>query len=517
MSDTRAPTNTRKAARPGETHAATGVLGVAPFASIAVIELAGTLGPAAAVTAAGVGAVAAYRHVTTHRPRNPNRKHRTTGAKSSSGVTVAGKRGKRRGAVHVPGSGRRKGHGNGSSSANPFGKRSKVAGRGKAKTAAASVGATTRKGASSKHGHGTGSLLGGKKHGGTGSRRRSPLAGWGKRKNTGSGHGSGAAATRKNSSGTGGKSRRLFGIGRRKNSTSGAGSTKRRGGLFGFLRGGGSSTNSVGKLAKQQRKKRKKDQNRRKYRRILDRFKRNRKANKRFGNHGKPRDKVRRIAGGLWGAGRFSAMCLRVAGELTWYATAHAGHGLGNRVRALNKESVAFLAVPFAGLGTDVRRLIDRVRLRFATVEDVPASTVTATATPKFGPVISEGSSMSDEEFYCDTNLRPLIEAIRNGSALGDGEKPHALVVMQWHKDLRELYEALGERIAADAEIAANTLPVSGDAHEITVHLGRSAMGHAGEVAEGYEAWKEANGTRVDRLVSDEENKELWDWSTRPQ
>ena len=193
-----------------------------------------------------------------------------------------------------------------------------------------------------------------------------------------------------------------------------------------------------------------------------------------------------------------------------------AAHRVGNRVRAVHRGTFAFLAVPFDGLGADLHRLARVIVARWR-----PAVTATGGAT---GPgVLTEkpsnnkgGAVMSGDLSNVVTNLRPLIDAIQEAGPLGGGDKPHAVVVARWHEDAAELMRVLSERLGRDAGIAAETLPVSGSAHEITHALASATAGYAVEFAEATTAWKAANGTRWERLTSDEANKESWDHSTRP-
>lgn len=182
---------------------------------------------------------------------------------------------------------------------------------------------------------------------------------------------------------------------------------------------------------------------------------------------------------------------------------------LGNRVGAFSSATMRALAVPFEGLTLDVARFLHEISgvLHPSDPVTVPPALVEPARTPR---------SLDLSDLNITTNLRPLIDAIREASSLGGGDAPHALTVYQWHRDLEELTAALAERVQADSQLAAETLPVSGGAHEITTSFGPAFNGLAASIQEGTEGWVAANGTRIERLLDDESRKELWDHSTRP-
>jgi hypothetical protein len=211
-----------------------------------------------------------------------------------------------------------------------------------------------------------------------------------------------------------------------------------------------------------------------------------------------------------------------VTGSVMWMRSASK---VGGVVRSMNRESFAFLALPFEGLGPEIRKLLDLLRTFFRRLfgrDSGHIEAATTSTTPEVirtSPTSPEGAiDMSHDALAgITTNLQPLIEAVREAGSLGEGERPHALTVMRWHRDAAELIEALAELFGRDAGIAAETLPVSGNAHDITMALAASTRSHAEEFREGADAWAVANGTRADRLLDENQTgEEAWDVSTAP-
>lgn len=202
----------------------------------------------------------------------------------------------------------------------------------------------------------------------------------------------------------------------------------------------------------------------------------------------------------------YLAAAIRV-GTVAWVRCAHR---VGNHVRAFRLASLAFLAIPFEGLGPDLRRLLALLRDALTPAELAEPTVIPAVPEHEIGdPAMSDLSGVT-------TNLRPLIDAIRESGPLGGGEAPHAIAVAKWHDDLAELMDALADRVRADAQIAAETLPAESGAHEITATLGDSASAFAGEIEEASAAWRAVNGTRWERLTSEDDRERQWDHSTRP-
>lgn len=182
----------------------------------------------------------------------------------------------------------------------------------------------------------------------------------------------------------------------------------------------------------------------------------------------------------------------------------------GDRVGAFSRAAMRALAVPFEGLTLDLARFLHEI-------SGVVHPTDPVTVAPALvEPARTAPRSMDMSDLNITTNLRPLIDAVREASRLGGGDAPHALTVYQWHRDLEELTAAMAELVRADSELAAETLPVSGGAHEITTSFGPAFNTLAAAIQEGTEGWVAANGTRIERLLDDERSKELWDHSTRP-
>ena len=300
----------------------------------------------------------------------------------------------------------------------------------------------------------------------------------------------------------------------------------RRPGFISRLLGNRSGAGQVSKAAAKNRKKNQRKKNRRLYRMVWNRFTRRMGRKKKRGDKGKARrwwqrwlitrliGHTLRAAAQLAKAGRNTALFGVALAAITSAAWMNTAHRVGIRVRAVNAASLRALALPFEGMGVEVRRLVAAITgglipyIPPTTTPTVLAEPVSTITTPYTGELMSDGTAV--------TNLRPLIEAVREAGVLGGGEKPHAVVVHQWHRDATELMEVLAERLAADAGLAAETLPVSGSAHDITTSLASAVTSYANEFAEGTEAWEQANGTRLERLHNDEANKELWDHSTRP-
>jgi hypothetical protein len=213
-----------------------------------------------------------------------------------------------------------------------------------------------------------------------------------------------------------------------------------------------------------------------------------------------------------WAVTTLSALLGWTAGVITVGTTAwvRLAHRIGNHVRAFRLSWLTFLAEPFAGLGPDLRRL-------FALLTGVftPAGATLPAVIPAV-PAHETGDTTMSDLSGVTTNLRPLIDAIRESTPLGGGEAPHAIEVAKWHDDLAELMDALATRLRADADIAAETLPAESGAHEITASLGSSASSFAVEIEEASAAWRAVNGTRFERLTSDDARERQWDHSTRP-
>lgn len=181
----------------------------------------------------------------------------------------------------------------------------------------------------------------------------------------------------------------------------------------------------------------------------------------------------------------------------------------GNRVGAFSGAAMRSLSVPFEGVTLDVARFLHEISGVVHPIEPhtVPPALVEPARTTR---------SLDLSDLGITTNLKPLIEAVREAGRLGGGDAPHALTVYQWHVDLQELATAMADLVQADSQLAAETLPVSGGAHEITSSFGPAFNGLAASIQEGTEGWVLANGTRIERLLDDEANKELWDHTTRP-
>jgi hypothetical protein len=219
-------------------------------------------------------------------------------------------------------------------------------------------------------------------------------------------------------------------------------------------------------------------------------------------------------------SGRNLSLFLAALGTILGAAWMEAARRGGSRLRSVHLHAMRVIAGPFEGPLREVWRLLTAVGHGL-----FPHLSVTGT----IPTIVSDDTvrrDMSDDEVGTGqlaeatagirTNLTPIIEAIREAGTLGGGDTPHALTVAKWHLELQELYEALAERVGPDADLAAETLPVSGGAHEITSAFAPAANEMAASVQEATEGWMSANGTRLARLVNDEHNKEAWDHSTRP-
>jgi hypothetical protein len=212
----------------------------------------------------------------------------------------------------------------------------------------------------------------------------------------------------------------------------------------------------------------------------------------------------------LYRSSRNLALFLAALGTISLSAWIDALRRFGNRAGAYSAAAMRSLAAPLEGLTLDVARFLHEISGVVHPADPItvpPALVEPARTTPR-------SFDMSDVNIT--TNLRPLIDAVREASRLGGGDAPHALTVYQWHKDLEELAGAMADLVQADSELAAETLPVSGSAHEITTSFGPAFNTLAAVIQEGTEGWVSANGTRIERLLDDEKNKSLWDHSTRP-
>lgn len=204
------------------------------------------------------------------------------------------------------------------------------------------------------------------------------------------------------------------------------------------------------------------------------------------------------------------ALFLAALGTISMAAWVDALRRFGRRVGAFGSAAMRALAVPFEGIPLDMARFLHELA---ALVH--PSDPITRPPT-LVEPARTTPRSFDMSDLNIKTNLRPLIDAVREAGRLGGGDAPHALTVYQWHKDLEELAAAMAELVRADSELAAETLPVSGGAHEITTSFGPAFNTLAAVIQEGTEGWVAANGTRIERLLDDESNKALWDHSTRP-
>jgi len=223
-------------------------------------------------------------------------------------------------------------------------------------------------------------------------------------------------------------------------------------------------------------------------------------------------DRLGRGTAAGWRAGRNGSLFLAALASVFAAAWMQSAQRAGIRLLAVRAAAGRSLAQPFVGWAAELRRLLQAVTGGLRPYLPVTPYTPPALVEPAVARTMR--STVSD--LNIPTNLRPLIEAIREGGPLGGGEGPHALEVYQWHIDLQELMEAVSERVASDSGIASEFLTVSGNAHEITASFGPAIQGMAAEIQEGTEAWVNANGTRMERLLDDEANKEAWDHSTRP-
>jgi hypothetical protein len=305
----------------------------------------------------------------------------------------------------------------------------------------------------------------------------------------------------------------------------GGGTTTRRRGLIrrGLARLFRGSANPA-KAAHKNSKRNARAKRRKLYRRLWRMFKRRMagrplRANDRWWQRwllGRLLDRVGRGVAFGYRRGRNTSLFLAALASVTAAAWMQSAQRAGIRLLAVRTATVRALAVPFDGLGSALRRLLVAVGVGLRPWAYLPITQFTPPPA-LVEPAAAPRSTMADlSNTNIPTNLRPLIEAIREGGPLGGGEAPHALTVYQWHRDLQELMEAVAERVSADSSIAAETLPVSGDAHEITSSFGPATMGMAADIQEGTEAWVAANGSRIERLLDDEANKHLWDHSTRP-
>ena len=209
-----------------------------------------------------------------------------------------------------------------------------------------------------------------------------------------------------------------------------------------------------------------------------------------------------------WG-GRMSAAAVVAA----WYWTCMVGHRLGNGVRALNGDVAAALRAPFEGLPADWRRFLQARQAR----HDREVEQATGKKTEKKTPTApGRAGSCREGTPVIRTNVREIIESIHNAQHLGRGDKPHAAEVHQWHKDVAELAEVLATFLSRDVEVAIETLPPEGAAHDITAAVPDGFKASAEQVAEATHAWEQAQGTKLERLYSEDERENAWDRSTMP-
>lgn len=227
--------------------------------------------------------------------------------------------------------------------------------------------------------------------------------------------------------------------------------------------------------------------------------------------------------GSLWqsvghGIRTFSGW-IAAAAVATWGIACLAGKTVGKRARGLWSDIASALKLPFEGLGTDLRRIRSasarRIKSEAHRLGLLKGSTTSTNTNNKEGDTVSD-LNLPPRSSGPATNLTPLIEAIQEGGALGGGEQPHAKVVHQWHRDLETLLVAIKERVSADAEIAAETLPSEGSAHEITSSLADVLDGASAQTAESTHAWELCQGSRLTRLYSDDARESAWDRSTSP-
>ncbi|MEU6267512.1 hypothetical protein [Saccharopolyspora shandongensis] len=216
----------------------------------------------------------------------------------------------------------------------------------------------------------------------------------------------------------------------------------------------------------------------------------------------------------MWNAGHWAGRKSVAAMFEAWYWTCIAGHRLGNRARALHFDAITALRAPFVGVFADWQRFQQARQARHERELEraTGKKTEKTTANPNgFGGTYQEGTQP-----MIRTNVRDIIESIQNAQRLGRGEQPHAAEVHQWHKDVAELAEALADFLTQDVEVAIETLPPEGAAHDITAAVPDGFKASAEQVAEATYAWEQAQGTKLERLYSDDVRENAWDRSTMP-
>ncbi len=217
----------------------------------------------------------------------------------------------------------------------------------------------------------------------------------------------------------------------------------------------------------------------------------------------------------LWNVGHWTVRKSLAALFEAWYWTCIAGHRLGNRVRALHFDAVTALRAPFVGLFADWQRFQQARQARHE--REVERATGKKTEKTTTSPTGFGGTYQEGTQPMIRTNVRDIIESIQNAQRLGRGEKPHAAEVHQWHKDVAELAEVLADFLTEDVEVAIETLPPEGAAHDITAAVPDGFKASAEQVAEATYAWEQAQGTKLDRLYSDDVREDAWDRSTMPE
>jgi hypothetical protein len=546
-------TATRASApRPASRHAVSTAIAAMPFGAVGLLQSAVAFGPVATAVGAGTVGLIGTRAVLRTKPvlgRGTAGRHPGTGAGAGTSRRrlLGGSPGSR-----VPGRGRagRLGAALAGGRRKPASRHAAGAGRGTTGKRPAPAGAGTKTGrpASSRSTgttprSGTSRPAPSKPRGqGAGSGTSRPKSSTGK---GGTGRGKGPSRLGRAARATGRAAGRLLGRvagrpgsrrrdgsaprgkgkGRGKGGGKTTGTTSRRGGLLrrGLARLFRLSANPA-KAAHKNSKRNARKKRRKLYRRLWRMFKRRMagrplRQNDRWWQRwllGRLLDRVGRGVAFGYRRGRNTSLFLAALASVCSAAWMQSAQRAGIRLLAVRTASIRALAAPFDGLRPELRRLLVAVGVGLRPWAYLPTTQFTPPAA-LVEPAAAPRSTMADlSNTNITTNLRPLIEAIREGGPLGGGEAPHALTVYQWHRDLQELMEAVADRVSADSSIAAETLPVSGDAHEITSSFGPATMGMAADIQEGTEAWILANGTRLERLLDDETNKHLWDHSTRP-
>lgn len=543
------------AQRPGVTNGLTIGIGAAPIAATAAVELAALtavppLGAAAIVATGAVGAVA-LRGIARQRPRNSQRRN---GRRNNIGAALmpgkSGSAARKAGFGHSGGKSGKLGFGkagkgatSGQGSAGSAPKTSKGKGAGSRSGKAGKIGAALTGGrfgsSGRKLGFGKGSPggkagkpKGGRLFGGSGSTGGTGKLGFGKGSAGKAAGGGGKVGFGKRASGMARKTGAgLFNGASKAGKGARVGTRKAAGGARKAVtraRRGEWLRNLLAPTAKPAKaSKDGKDGRRvRQARRDVRRRRRNRdrkvvKALTGFGKRarytiGKNDGRIKRAVKRTWNFGYSlfrTAILAGVPGTAAWLSTCRLGQRFAV-ARGMLSDLRLLLRHPFTGLRDDLALFFNTRRARLGQLAPRPLGATVATAAPAGQ---SDPVDLPDRGVVMTrTNLRAIIEAVQETAALGSGENPHAIEVWQWHRDVAELQREIAQALNRDAEIAAETLPSEGSAHEITASLPGICNTSADQAEESLEAWEQVQGSRLTRLLSDDAREESWDRSTMP-